>query len=168
MHSTTDQSMQHLVCMQVSIDSVHAAGFGGVGAVVVDPNSGHAISMQHDRSDCAPYCAPNRRITEGSEPGQVHPQRGEHAEIDGMAQGSGGIGQSAESKAAGRNRDGLHPLMHASMVAIKDVSRQHRERDNVVLGQAPVQKREVVEEACEVQYLCTGFDIYLTHEPCPM
>lgn len=70
---------------------------------------------------------------------------------------------------------GAHPLAHASMQALQAVSAAHRVRDGIELESGEEacsggEKKRALGEAprVDVQYLCTGYDAFLSHEPCPM
>jgi len=117
--------------------------------------AGEIVAIAHDESGSAPFCAP--------------PPSG---------QGSG------------------HPLRHAAMCAVQRVAALHRERDGVGDAAAgPPGKRKLPSTAVEhaarrpdlaeepatadvgaesvpegkgLQYLCTGYDAFLSCEPCAM
>lgn len=67
-------------------------------------------------------------------------------------------------------RDAGHPLKHAVMVAVDMVARQQGggvwpvTAEDVLCKVTP-QEQEVNKKA---PYLCTGYDFYITHEPCTM
>eukprot|EP00039_Didymoeca_costata_P009836 m.131199 g.131199 ORF g.131199 m.131199 type:complete len:301 (-) comp14616_c0_seq5:1800-2702(-) len=58
-----------------------------------------------------------------------------------------------------------HPLNHAVMMAIDAVAQQHRGNRDAALDEENPPKRPRVDNA---DYLLTGLDVYISHEPCPM
>ncbi|KAI9016455.1 cytidine deaminase-like protein [Phycomyces nitens] len=80
-------------------------------------------------------------------------------------------------------RETKHPLHHAVMNCIDSVAFKEREMASLVGSKRPKRKAHQIsdeletsvespspltEETSKAAYLCTGYDIYITHEPCAM
>ena len=140
-----------------------ASGGGAVGAVIVDPGSGDIVAESWDESHSFPFCAPEQ-----------------------TAVGDGGGGTVGGFR---------HPLHHAVMTALHRVAEKQRlggmsksldedagegaaqsagaegeDVSGVLGGEGGSERggRRVLGEVKEGQYLCTGYDAFITFEPCPM
>lgn len=64
---------EHMASCISLAKAAFSEGYSAVGAVIVDPTTGHAVAQAHDKSSCsAPFCAPALENKEAC-PADAHP-----------------------------------------------------------------------------------------------
>eukprot|EP00250_Pteridium_aquilinum_P001155 c11361_g1_i1 orf=541-1149(+) len=135
------------------------AGQPSNGAVIVDPVTGLIVASGHDETG-----------------GWINSIHGLELE-QGQSGGCNCTKNKNENQSSEQKTYSWHPLRHAVMVAIDRAAEKNisAKRENK-LGHANSKRLRTSETADymerpsngDEQYLCTGFDAYVTHEPCSM
>ncbi|KAH7283753.1 hypothetical protein KP509_34G022500 [Ceratopteris richardii] len=137
------------------------------GAVIVDPGKGIIVSTGHDET--GGWMDAGCAIDPGD---HLQGQAGTYSSID----------VNVHHRSDNKNVYSYHPLRHAVMVAIERAAEMNKKEEHenagdtdgklmnakcVHINEAPdsLQKQGRVRND---QYLCTGFDAYITREPCYM
>ncbi|MCO5597495.1 hypothetical protein L7F22_051573 [Adiantum nelumboides] len=147
--------------MRVAISQAQLAAKAGQpsnGAVIVDPTTGVVISLGHDESGGWMFA-----------PCALDPEQK-------LSKGGNTVCINVENQSSNEKVHSWHPLRHAVMVAIERAAERNKaEKDGYDEGLTKqprtIESIEEVERPSHVpgdQYLCTGFDAYITREPCSM